>query len=217
MAAFRRLMIALAAVVQGLLTPRCGAAQVSGETIPVTLHARGDAQGLGWPLTFGVPFPDKALSDDTKVRLVGPDGGEVPSQVRTTGRWLHGSISWVLIGTLRPLPQGEASYRVEWGDGVVRGAAGPDRATVRDRDRAVMVDTGPLRFTLSKDNLSMFSEILVRGANGEMRPVSPEGTQSDLFLEDDQGTVDLGSLATAPEVKIEERGPLRVSKRFLRD
>ena len=211
MTAVRRLMAALAAVVPALLTPHCQLARAAGGAIPVTLHARGGAQGIDWPLTFGVPFPDEALKDEAKVRLIGPDGAGVPIQVRTTGRWLSGSISWVLIDTQRPLPQGEASYRVEWGDGVVRGAARSDRVTIRDGDRAVTVDTGPLRFTLSKDNLNVFSEILVRGGDGEMRPVFPEGTQSDLFLEDHKGTAYLGSLATAPEVKIEEGGPRRVS------
>ncbi len=181
-----------------------------GASIPVTLHSRGGTEGIEWPLTFGVPFPDKTLDNDAHVRLVGPDGSEVPIQVRTTGRWLGGSIRWVLIDAQAPLPRDRSAYRVEWGDGVVRNASAP-RVRITDGDQAITIDTGPLRFMLAKLDMRVFAGIHVRTDDGEMQSVFPDQTHSDLLLEDDEGTVYLGSLAKAPEMKIEERGPLRVS------
>jgi len=190
----------------------CGCSLHAAEqTIPVTLHGRGASAGIDWPLTFGVPFPDGVLQGDATIRLVDAGGKEVPIQIRTTAKWLSGSTRWVLIDTQQPLPQEKASYRMEWGEGARRSAARPDRVEIIDGARSLNVDTGPLQFTLSKENLCIFSEIHVRGADGKMTSVLPTGTHSDLFLEDDNGAVYRGSLASEPEMKIEESGPLRVS------
>ena len=199
--------VALFVLLGNFMRPVQGAAA----GIPVTLHARGAPAGTDWPLTFGVPFPEGALEDDANVRLLGPHGDEVPIQVRTTGRWLSGSVRWVLIDAQTPLSNDKAGYRVEWGEGVTRKAALSDRVTITDNDRGITVSTGPLRFTLSKEDMSIFSEAFVRTHDGQMRPVFPTGAHSDLILEDDEGAVYQGSLAPAPDVKTEEAGPLRVS------
>ena len=179
--------------------------------IPVVLHGRGATPGMDWPLTFGVPFPDETLQGHANIRLVDPDGKEVPIQVRTNGTWRSGSTRWVLIDAQPPLPQEKAAYRVEWGDDVVRRARPAAHIAVSESDRSIEVNTGPLQFTLSKENLSVFSEIHVRGLDGQMSSVLPAGTHSDLILEDEKGAVYQGSLASEPEVRIEESGPLRVS------
>jgi hypothetical protein len=211
MTASRSLTWALAAAVSLLLVNYSSISRAASGVLPVTLHSRGGAQGTKWPLTFGVPFPDETLSDDAKVRLVGPGGAGIPIQVRTTGRWLNGATRWVLIDTQLRLPSDKATYQIQWGDGVVRSGTNSDRVTVSDSDRSVTVNTGPLQFTITKDNLSLFSAILVRDIDGQMKPVLPEGKHPDLVQEDGNGTVYRGSLASNPEVKIEESGPLRVS------
>ena len=183
----------------------------SDNAIPVVLHGRGATGGLDWPLTFGVPFPDGALQGHANIRLLDPAGKEVPIQIRTTGTWRSGSTRWVLIDAQPPIPQEKAAYRVEWGPAVMRRAKPAARIAIMESDQSIEVDTGPLQFTLSKTNMSIFSGIQLRAADGKLTSVWPAGKQSDLILEDDEGTVYRGSLATNPDVKIEENGPLRVS------
>ncbi len=183
----------------------------AGNDIPVVLHGRGAIGGMDWPLTFGVPFPDGALQGHANIRLVDPAGKEVPIQIRTTGTWRSGSTRWVLIDALPPIPKEKAAYRVEWGPGVMRRAQPAARIAITETDRSIEVNTGPLQFTLSRTNMSIFSGIQLRAADGKLTSVWPAGKQSDLILEDDQGTIYRGSLASDPEVEIEENGPLRVS------
>jgi hypothetical protein len=206
-----RLTAVLTVCVLGVVANYGCSLHAAENAIPVVLHGRGATPGMNWPLTFGVPFPDGILQDNANIRLLDPDGKEVPIQIRTSARWLSGSIRWVLIDAQPPLPQEKAAYRVEWGAGVVRRAQPAARIAVSESDRSIEVNTGPLQFTLSKENLSVFSEIHVRGLDGQMSSVLPEGTHSDLILEDNKGTIFQGSLASEPEVKIEESGPLRVS------
>ena len=188
----------------------CRSLQADEKGIPITLYSRGVADGIVRTLTSGVPFPDATLQNNASIRLEDPDGSEVPIQIRTSAKWLSGSIRWVLIDTQQSLPKEKAVYCLEWGDGVARRAAAPDRVKVDHGGRSMYVDTGPLQFALSKDNMSIFSEIYVCGADGRMTTFLPAGTRSDLFLEDDKGTVYWGSLATDSDVTIEEHGPLRV-------
>ena len=210
------------------------AAAAGGGEVRLTLHPRlpekvaaqvqkGDVK-LNWPFTFGVPFPEGTLKSDANLKLTAPDGLEAPIQVRTTGRWLDGSIRWVLIDCIVPLTlvlRSEAllrrvvvakgAYRLQWGEGVARAASPGMKVTARNDADTLRINTGLLAANLSKKDMSLFQS--VSGAKGRLRRQHffPSGKGSDIFLEDQTGRIFRGSLAGKPEVVVEEPGPIRVS------
>lgn len=48
-----------------------------------------------WPIATGVALPKGALLSDANMRLLGPDGKEVPLQTVVRSRWSDGSLRWV--------------------------------------------------------------------------------------------------------------------------
>ena len=56
----------------------------------------------GMPVRTGIPFPEGALKDAARVRVVTASGKEAPSQVSITGWWPDGSVRWGLIDFLAP-------------------------------------------------------------------------------------------------------------------
>lgn len=83
-----------------------------------------------WPVAVGVPFPRGALTSDQHLRVLDPDGNEVPVQVETLVRWYGGreDIRWALLQLQPMLRPGAGPYRLEFGTAVERRAVAPDPA-----------------------------------------------------------------------------------------
>ena len=101
------------------------------------------------PVTCGIPFPRGAMSQVEQFAL--HDGAaEVYCQKSVTGRWDDGSIRWLLVHCLLDLPGGSGkSFRFTVEDQARDPVAPPAALTLADGDEAVLLDTGPLRATLS--------------------------------------------------------------------
>jgi hypothetical protein len=180
------------------------------KSVELTLHSRGAPAGLQWPVTFGVPFPEGQLTSPDSLRMTGPNGQNIPIQVRQTATWFDNSVQWVLIDAQAPLPADKASYRMTWG---VRTAQLPAGAQVTWRETAdrLLVDTGELRFEVSKRRLVPFENISFKDQQGRWVSAFPERRHSELYLEDGEGNAFRGSLSDAPDVVVEEKGLQRVS------
>ena len=117
-----------------------------------------------WPMTCGVPFAKAALQDAANVRLLS-DGREVACQVDRTATWPDGSVKWVLLSFRG---RTEASYRVEWGEGVRR-AAVPRPIGIAQTDAGMTIDTGAATFVLPRhcalvDSASLAGQTILSGA-----------------------------------------------------
>lgn len=187
-------------------------AAADGE-IPLVLHGRDAEPGMLWPFTFGVPFPEGAVRDAERIRLIDDSGEAIPIQVETTGRWFDDSIRWVLIDTQLPLPREQAYYWLEWGDRVMRGPQPNESIQIQESPERVRINTGPLELVFTKKNLSVFEQARLHTESGWL-DLFPGGAGSDLYLEDGEGNLFRGSWAEPPEVEIEEEGPLRAVVRI---
>jgi hypothetical protein len=103
----------------------------------------------GAPVTLGVPFPRGVLDSPDHVRVVGPDGVEVPSQVTEVTTWKPAdpSIKWVWVFFFAT---GAADYSLEYGR-AVRRQMPVRRIEVANNAREnglAEITTGPLRFTV---------------------------------------------------------------------
>lgn len=190
-----------------LIAPALGAEQ----SVPLTLHARGANAGMAWPVTFGVPFPEGALTRTDGLRLLGPDGEAVPVQARPTARWFDDSIQWVLIDASLQLPAEAAKYQLSWAPDAPRAAPAAAQVTYQEHPDRIVVNTGALEFTVSKQRLTLFEDMRVRNDAGEWVAVFPYGEYADFYLENRNGTGFFGNLSADSQVVIEEPGPQRVS------
>jgi hypothetical protein len=113
---------------------------------------RVEHPGEGAPLVFGIPFPKGALRSPDQVRVVTPEGREIPCQTTEVNTWepADASIKWLWVFFFA---EGSAQYFVEYGNGVRRSAMPKERLTVVNNQGGSgfsQVTTGPLRFIVRK-------------------------------------------------------------------
>ena len=168
--------------------------------VALTLENRIPYPRCGWPVTSGIPFPKGELASTEHIRILNPDGAEIPSQVAPLTKWLDGSIKWALLDFQADVPKGStAIYTLEYGTDVQSvastegntGSHSRPRLDVVDNGDSVTVDTGALQFAIHR--------------NQSFSPLQSQLTAID-------GTV-YDSLGTPDKVQIEESGPMRTAIR----
>ena len=184
----------------------------------------------GFPVTRGVPLPERAVRDAAGVSVLDSDGIAVPFQARPLLRWPDGSIQTLLVDFQASVP---AHGRAEYGLVLDAGGGGsppPVSVVVEEAAERVTVSTGVLRFAVSRRRFSVLEWATLgrQEADGTFTPevelVSPEAggeafaTICECFPVDDTrrriyglGGECLASLASDDyRVSVEESGPLRV-------
>ncbi|MBM3278045.1 MAG: hypothetical protein FJY95_08180 [Candidatus Handelsmanbacteria bacterium] len=177
-----------------------------------------ESRGLArrqWPLHRGVPVPPGEVTTPDQLWVEDPQGQPVPAQFRVLGRWPDHSLKWVLV-----------DFRAEVGaNGTVLyhlccGGENPEAQGValslEEDERQIRVDTGVLRFALSKERFGLLEEVEFAGrrpgGNGEAWVRICE-SWSDGGLKRRIYGMGGDCLASLPrdvyQVSIEEAGPLR--------
>ncbi len=125
---------------------------------------------INWPITQGVPFPPGALADVSAIRVLGPDGNEVPAQVKPSSYWADDSIRWALFDFCINAAAGKAmDYSLEFGPEVKRKTIS-DGIKVRDNKEDIIVDSGRLSFRISKIKFNLLEDLVVDGRNPLVAP-----------------------------------------------
>ncbi len=147
----------------------------------------------GAPLTFGIPFPKGALRYSHQVRVVNPQGQEVPSQVTEVTSWEPAAegVKWAWIFFFA---EESDRYLIEYGP-QVRRAAVPAQAIriINPQGNFTEVTTGPMRFVVDHRQQSGFIDIVQVDMNGngfddaDTVATNQKGRGSFLDLLDDAG------------------------------
>ncbi len=175
---------------------------VKSATLPLAVRNPQQNGRTGvFPVTSGIPFPQGTLGSDTHVRLLDSHHREVPLQTETLARWKDGTAKWVLLDFQGEAPH-DSTYTLEYGSDVRRQRFPSPLKVVETGDR-INVETGPLRFTISKRRFGLPDALW---SDGE-RVVSPDQPGVVTLIGED-GTRYL-SLGAPDAVKVEEAGPLR--------
>ncbi|MEA3401811.1 MAG: hypothetical protein U9R79_11275 [Armatimonadota bacterium] len=175
----------------------------------VPLRVSG-AAGQRRPVTSGLPFPPGALGSAEHVRVLDPDGREVPAQVEVVTRWPDGSVKWVLLDFQADVPDsGQARYALEFGRRVRR-AAVEQGLTIDESDEAIAVGTGTLRVRLGREDFALLGEAwLDRDGDGtyadDERITEAEG--AGIVLTDLDGE-EFTSRGAPESLEVTRRGPL---------
>ena len=115
------------------------------------------------PASGGIPFPRSVLKSTEQVRLVDADNRELPIQADKLATWPDGSVKWVLISVLSGEPKAaRPPLRLEYGPQVVRKASPAGKLTITRTADGLNVDTGALRFNLSKTMSGLFGDLWLK-------------------------------------------------------
>ncbi len=163
------------------------------------------------PITFGLPLPKGGLYDLANMRVLAPDGGEVPAQFTATAFWPYDSLKWVLIDFQTKLAAKEnADYAVEFGSEVAR-AKPATQLRVNETDDAITVRTGPLEVVIDKQRFNIFRRVRLNGKD------VAASAEAGVLLVDEHGKRFAASARKPNSVKIEEQGPQKVVVRVAGD
>ena len=172
------------------------------ERIALTVGNPGDVPYRSVPVTGGIPFPTGVLGSSEHLRLLGPDGDEVPLQARTLGQWLDGSVKWALLDFQADVPPGsERTYTLEYGAEVSRARCHNQVAVSEDR-HAVTVDTGCRKFLIDR---SRFAPLAEAPRDKYLAYI----TGSRIAVTGADGKEYASTIASPESVVIEEPGPIR--------
>lgn len=184
--------------------------------VPLQVSIAGQA-GQEHPVTFGVPFPRGALASAAQVRLIEihrQDAGagskrEVPASIRSTATWdrPEGDVKWLLVDAA--VAPGKR-YALEYGTEVRRADVHAGLRVV-DAKEAVTVDSGPLRFVVSRTRPGLIDAAWLDG-NGDQTFAADEvliapGASGPPSMVDHRGTRYVLA-RNEYAVTIEEAGPL---------
>lgn len=177
--------------------------QGHGQTtrVPLELDSR-DFDRADWPVTQGLAFPQGALADEGRVRLLDPDGRPVSLQIRPTSYWADDSVRWALLDFNVNASAGRsAEYVVEFGASVP-GMSAVKGIQIQQSDEAIQVDGGRVQFRVSRDRFAFLEDLQVDGR----RPLDGPGS---LTVHDASGKEFRASAERPYAVVVEESGPLR--------
>ena len=169
--------------------------------IPMECDAK-DFDRISWPITQGLSFPPGLLADLSSIRVLGPTGEEVPSQVKPASYWADDSVRWVLFDFCVSAPAGVAPvYTIETGPDIKRSeVSGPIQ--IIDNNDDIVVDSGKLKFRVSKNSFSLLEDLTVDGR-------TPLDGTAVLSVTEDNNKKFLTSGERPYSVVVEEAGPMR--------
>lgn len=199
MSGFSRRSFLQGAAAAGAL-PLAAAAE-SGGRIVIHVPAPAGPAPSGAAAETAVPFARGRLRWPAQLTVLSPQGKPVLAQMRPSSSWPDGSVRWLFL-IFEP-EAGPGDYLLEEG-------AGPVAADlVSEGQQTCVLDSGEMRVTLRPNGA--VTEIAAPGADG---PAVPIVTGADLVIVRRDGVAFRASLAAAPRLLIEERGPVRATVRI---
>lgn len=176
--------------------------------IPIRVFETANLARYGTYVTTGVPLPlDQAIRSVNRLGVFDESGHQVPAQFKVLARW-HGAasdttkpIKWLLV-TMHV--EGRAGAREVFWLRDENDLHLPEGNMVTATSSGVRVDTGPLKFTISKQRGNLFDTLSVLG-----RPVLQSSNSSGFVIRDHNGNR-FSSAAIAPtSIVVEENGTHR--------
>ena len=166
------------------------------------------------PVSGGIPLPRGLVKDPAAVRLLDAGGKEVPAQFSAINRWADdGSVMWLLVQSTATVPaKGQVVYTLK--PGAAAAAARRGLLRVEDGADAVTVETGRIRFLVSKRKFNLLDGAWFDAdGDGKYAPaeqVVASDPRGGSALTVKNGEVYASGASAPKEVVVEESGPERV-------
>ncbi len=187
--------------------PQVAPGSVVRGSLELTVLTGGRELPAGYPLTEGVPFAEGVLGSVDDLRLLGPDGAELPLQARPLVRWPDGSVKAALIDTALPTPVTDgATLTLEYGREVTRAPVTDPIEVSRDGD-ALSVNAGEIRAEFGLQASGLFTALY----RGDELITDPDRPARIVIVAEG---AEYNTLGAPEEVVVEEAGPLRAVVRL---
>ncbi len=194
------------------------ATQADGLNLELSVAERHGVDRSSQPVTSGVPLPEGAYKDVSKLRLVDADGNEIPCQIVPTVQWWRDrSVRWALLDFQAHVSAFAMRPFYLRDDGPAAPIENP--VVVAEDDERIVVTTGPVRFAVRKSGFNLIDEAwLDESGNGAFddstRIVAPGGMSGPVLWSNFPNLPSYrlyrASNDMASQVVIEEQGPMRV-------
>ena len=185
-----------------------GSAAAAEFEVKLTVEESAGVARAGEPVSGGVPLPLGLVKDPAALKLLGPDGKEVPAQFSAINRWGHDqSVMWLLVQSTAAVPaKGRVVYTLQ------PGAATAKRSLLKvdDGAEAVTVDTGRIRFTVSKKKFNLIDQAWVTAGGKEVQVITGDPMGGSVITLAN-GEVYTSTAEPPKEVAVEESGPERAT------
>jgi hypothetical protein len=122
--------------------------------VDISIGDHSGTERTSWPVSGGIPLPKGRVTDVDTIGLLG-----LPSQTRVLSRWSDGSIKFVLVDFLTDLAAGadKEETLVIWEEP----PSPPAGNSVIETNESISVDTGALKFSVSKQQFEFLSAVWV--------------------------------------------------------
>lgn len=118
--------------------------------VVLSVENHTDARRISWPVSGGVPFPKGMIADAESINMADRD-----VQVRPLSFWDDHSVKWALIDYQTDMDQNAAASATL----VFSKRKAITGNTVSETPRRITVNTGALRFSVSKISFSFIEEV----------------------------------------------------------
>jgi hypothetical protein len=177
--------------------------------VKLRVENRTSVNRINEPVTSGVPLPRGLIfvnpaTGQPPLKITDSNGKQIPAQFTVLANWPDGSIRWVLLDFAATVMDEEtAVYYLEGGG---RGTTSQGMKLEQTEER-IEVDTGKLRFSISKEGPNIFQQLIIRGPDAHSMVISQKPNGIELLGVDNQ--IYASYFGTPDQVVVEEEGPLR--------
>ncbi|NLD74090.1 MAG: hypothetical protein GX649_15420 [Chloroflexi bacterium] len=155
------------------------------------------------PVSVSIPLARGRLEDPAGLTIRDDQGRALPVQRHVLATWDDGSVKWMQVHLQPDLP-GNSDATLTLDVGQATGDPQPERVvTITEREGAIDVDTGPLRFTVAADAFWPVRDLVLDG-----QPLF--GAQPFGGFALSLGGEALSTAGAAVALEVLEAGPLRV-------
>ncbi|MGQ9573796.1 MAG: hypothetical protein ACUVUC_00620 [Thermoguttaceae bacterium] len=180
--------------------------------VPLTVQESLGIPRRAEPISGGIPLPKGMFPRDQQFALLAQDGREIACQITPLVVETDGTLRWILLDFQDDVAAGATNrYLLRAGSAAARP---PQPLKIEDRPDAVAVDTGRIKFVVSrKDPFGLFQRVAAEG-----KPVVIGGQASYVQMQGRSGWDDKSPweprqfVAGPPEsLQVWYAGPLRVT------
>ncbi|MFC1614173.1 hypothetical protein ACFL5K_02630 [Gemmatimonadota bacterium] len=191
------------------------AARAAAQVVNIQLTAH-EFEGLARrnePITTGVNLPRGAVKSTDELCIFDSNGSAVSCQFETTATWPDGSIKWVLADFFASCaPNAKATFFLR---NSKAGTGSAPQLKINSKEDGMIVETGILKCSLSKNNFDLFESIYLDhnkdGRFSDDELVSAPEASPAVYLLDDRGRDISSRWGEVTSIETEAEGPVRVT------
>ncbi|MFQ6096081.1 MAG: hypothetical protein ACE5O2_00010 [Armatimonadota bacterium] len=181
------------------------------QRVELTVSEPTSVARKAWPVTSGVPLPQGALDDATRVQIIGPDGSPVLAQSRALAYWPDGSVKWLLADFAADTRADDVTTYVLRLGVEPAGLTGP--LTVSDAAETVTITTGPMQVAIPKARFSPLEDVRIDanrdGRFDDSERVTAPPAPAFLVVREGDGTTLTTRVLPPDRLVVEDAGPVR--------